>query len=202
MSGPWLASYIVLWAVVLFQGVAIFVLLRQLGIMYLGTAQGVARDGLAPGTKAPEFTLPDVDGRTVSLADFRGRSLMLVFGSPTCRPCRDLLPDLHRFATERRAEMSVLFLCRADQDEAKRFATELDIHVPVAVHADETLPEQYKARVTPFGFLIDSEGVVRAKGLTNNYEHLELIVRSAREQKQRHNGAAASQQHPAEEDTR
>ena len=35
----------VLWAVVLFQGVVIFVLLRQLRIMYLGTAQGVARDG-------------------------------------------------------------------------------------------------------------------------------------------------------------
>ena len=58
MEGPWLASYIALWVIVALQGVAIFLLLRQLGIMYLGTAQGVARDGIAPGTTAPDFALP------------------------------------------------------------------------------------------------------------------------------------------------
>lgn len=210
MSGAWLASYIVLWAVVLFQGVVIFVLLRQLGIMYLGTAQGVARDGLAPGTKAPEFELPDVDGRTVSLRDFRGRAVALVFGSPACGPCRELVPELERFATSHSDSLSVLFLCRSTLEEAKRFAVELDIKVPVAVHPDESLAERYKARVTPFGFLIDAEGVVRAKGLTNTYDHLELLLRMAHEQpdnpaevdEQRRNGATSTETQVAEEESR
>lgn len=34
---------------------------------------------LAPGTPAPAFSLPDQDGRTVSLADFRGRRVLLWF---------------------------------------------------------------------------------------------------------------------------
>jgi peroxiredoxin (alkyl hydroperoxide reductase subunit C) len=43
---------------------------------------------IAAGTPAPDFTLPDQDGETVSLADFRGRKVLLVFYpldfSPVC----------------------------------------------------------------------------------------------------------------------
>jgi methylamine dehydrogenase accessory protein MauD len=197
MSGIWLASYIVLWGIVIFQGVAIFVLLRQLGIMYLGTAQGVARDGLAPSTKAPEFALSDLDGRPVTLADRLGMPLVMVFGSTTCGPCRQLMPDLQRFAADRRDALRVLFLCRGSAEEARRFASELDVQVPVAVLPDEALAEQYKVRVTPFGFLIDAEGVVRAKGLTNNYSHLEMLERMASEGYQSKRGRNGTS-HPAE----
>ena len=181
MSGPWLVSYIALWAVVLFQGVVIFLLLRQLGVIYLGTAQCVARDGLPLGRRAPDFTLPDLDDRPTSLAGFRGLPLLLIFGSATCAPCRTLIPDLNVFARERRQELRVLFLSRGEVEEARRFAGELDVQVPVAVHPDETLPDQYKTRVTPFAFLIDGDGVIRAKGLANNREHLEMLLRMARE---------------------
>ena len=43
---------------------------------------------IEPGTKAPDFTLPDQDGKEVSLSDFAGRKLVLVFYpldfSPVC----------------------------------------------------------------------------------------------------------------------
>ena len=43
---------------------------------------------IEPGSAAPDFTLPDQDGQKVSLADFRGRTVVLVFYpadfSPTC----------------------------------------------------------------------------------------------------------------------
>ena len=143
MSGIWLASYIALWAVVLFQGVVIFVLLRQLGVIYLGTAQGVANDGLDVGHAAPDFSLRQIDGQKISLASFQTRPLILIFGSPTCAPCRDLIPDLNLFARERAAEVGVLFLSRGDEESARRLAEELNIDVPVASHPDEQLPEAF-----------------------------------------------------------
>lgn len=176
MSGAWLASYIALWALVLFQGAVIFVLLRQLGIIYLGTARGVAGDGLAVGERAPEFVLPDLDGREVALAGLRGLPLLLIFGSPSCGPCRALVPDLNAFAQERRGQLRVVFLSRGNQEAARRFARETDARVPVAVHPDEALADRYRVRVTPFAFLLDGEGVIRAKGLANNREHLELLL--------------------------
>ncbi len=180
MSGAWLASYIALWAVVAFQGVAIFLLLRQLGIMYLGTAQGVARDGIAPGTNAPDFELPALAGGSVSLEGFRGMPVLLVFGSANCKPCRELAPDLNAFAADMRDALRVLFLCHSKEDEARRFAEQAALEVPVAVQPDESLADKYKARVTPFAFVIDGEGVVRSKGLANNRAHLDALWDQAR----------------------
>ena len=134
MSGIWLASYIALWAVVLFQGVVIFVLLRQLGVIYLGSAQGVANDGLDVGKEAPDFSLNGLDGEPLSLASFRGTPVVLIFGSPTCAPCRGLIPDLNAFARDRAAELHVLFLSRSDDESTRRFATEENIEVPIAAH--------------------------------------------------------------------
>jgi methylamine dehydrogenase accessory protein MauD len=182
MSGAWLVSYIVLWGLVLFQGLVIFVLLRQLGVMYLGTAQGVAHDGLPVGESAPGFTVRGLEGQDISLADFRGRSLLLVFGSPDCVPCRRLIPDLNVFARERAVEAHVLFLSRGNEEDSRGFANENDVQVPVAILSDDELAGKYRARVTPFAFLIDGEGVIRAKGLANNREHLEMLVRMAKEQ--------------------
>ncbi len=198
MSGPWLVSYVVLWGLVLLQGAVILVLLRQLGLMYLGSAQGVARDGLAPGERAPEFTLPDLTGRLVSLADFRGRPLLLIFGSTACAPCRGLIPDLNVFARERAAELQALYLSRGELEETRRFIDELDVRVPVAIHTDHELPDKYKARVTPFAFVIDGEGIVRAKGLANNGDHLEQLLRMAKDEiergaKRSRNGARAAE---------
>lgn len=196
MSGVWLASYIALWAIVLFQGVVIFVLLRQLGVIYLGTAQGVANDGLDVGHAAPDFSLTKLDGSSVSLSSFQAKPLILIFGSPTCAPCRGLIPDLNAFARDRANELGVLFLSRGDEESARRLADELSIEVPVASHPDEKLPDAYEARVTPFGFLVDEQGVIRAKGLANNREHLELLLRAGAldegdQPSSSHNGSSA-----------
>lgn len=208
MSGAWLVSYIVLWAVVLFQALVIFILLRQLGVMYLGTARGVAHDGLPVGERAPHFNLPTLERRSISLADFRGLPLLLVFGSPDCTPCRRLIPDLNVFARERAAEVSVLFLSRGGVEESRRFVSEHDVQVPVATFPDEGLADKYKARVTPFAFLIDGEGVIQAKGLANNREHLDMLVRVGKEQMDRsadgsrRNGASEEQPPVAEREAR
>lgn len=205
MSGPWLISYVVLWGLVLFQGAAIFLLLRQLGVIYMGTAQGVSRDGLALGRRAPDFTAPDLDGQPISLTAFLGRPLLLVFGSTTCAPCRTLIPDLNVLAREQRDNLRALFLCRGSVEDARRFARELNVQVPVAVHPDEQLPNKYQTRVTPFAFLIDADGVIRAKGLANNRSHLDMLLEQAAKGYERparngRNGASEQEQAVAHEE--
>ena len=63
---------------------------------------------IEPGSPAPEFTLPDQDGNTVSLADFRGRTVVLVFYpadfSPVCTDqlsiYQEVLPQLEEHGTQ------------------------------------------------------------------------------------------------------
>jgi peroxiredoxin len=58
----------------------------------------ITRDGLKAGTPAPDFRLPRLDGRgELSLSDFRGRRVLLVFSSPQCGPCNALAPELEKF---------------------------------------------------------------------------------------------------------
>lgn len=53
-----------------------------------------ATDLLAPGTEAPDFTLKDIEGNEVSLSDFRGRTVVLVFWASWCPDCRAEVPEL------------------------------------------------------------------------------------------------------------
>lgn len=46
------------------------------------------------GQRAPDFSLPDAQGRMVSLSDFRGKYVLLEFWSTTCRPCLEEIPQL------------------------------------------------------------------------------------------------------------
>jgi methylamine dehydrogenase accessory protein MauD len=177
MEGIWLISYIVLWLIALSLIVLVLLLYRQLGIMYLGSAEGVSRDGLARGTAAPDFSLTDQYGNAQRLAAYRGKPTALLFGSPNCGPCRLLIPQLHEWAKKHPA-VSVLWLNAATPEESARFVSEVGATLPVAPYSPETkLLDTYKVRVTPFLFMLDEVGVIRAKGLVNNKSGLDLYYR-------------------------
>ena len=177
MEGIWLVSYIVLWLVVLTLIVLILLLYRQLGIMYLGSAEGVSRDGLARGAVAPDFSLTDQFGHTQRLAALRGKPTALIFGSPNCGPCRLLIPQLHEWS-KKHPEVNVLWLNAATPEESERFVADVGATLPVAPYSPDTkLLDTYKVRVTPFLFMLDEVGVIRSKGLVNNKAGLDLYLR-------------------------
>src|SRR5439155_1202385 len=60
----------------------------------------IEREGLKAGTPAPTFSLPDIHGRTISLEEYRGRRVLLVFTDPHCGPCDQLAPELVRLHRE------------------------------------------------------------------------------------------------------
>jgi methylamine dehydrogenase accessory protein MauD len=172
MEGIWLVSFIVLWIIVLVQGVLIFLLYRQLGILYLGSASGVSRDGLAVGSKAPDFQLPDSTGRVQSLAQYRGRPVVLVFGSAHCDPCRRLLPGLQDWADGPGRDFQVIWLNQASDAESRSFQAETGSTLPMLSY-QTGVNDDYRVRVTPFLFMIDRAGTIRAKGLVNTRQQLE-----------------------------
>ena len=177
MEGIWLVSYILLWLLVFALFLLVFLLYRQLGIMYLGSAEGVSRDGLDRGTKAPDFTVTDQYGEAHRLADYRGKPAVLLFGSPHCSPCRILLPQLHDWAKAHR-DVGVLWLNAASPEESLKFVSDTGASLPIAPYPPENnLMDRYRVRVTPFMFLLDEDGVVRAKGLVNTKAGMDLYYK-------------------------
>jgi peroxiredoxin len=119
----------------------------------------IARDGLEPGAKAPTFELEDIRGGLVSLDDYLGRRVLLVFSDPDCGPCNALLPELARV----QHETTVVMVSRGDPDVNRAKAEEHGLDFPVLTQRGWTLSKKYAIFATPVAFLIDEDGVIARK---------------------------------------
>lgn len=177
MEGIWLVSYIALWLIVLVLILLVLLLYRQLGIMYLGSAEGVSRDGLDRGRSAPDFSLTDQYGNVQKLGNLKGKPAVVLFGSPHCSPCRILLPQLNEWSRAH-PEVGVVWLNAASPEESLKFVSDTGAEIPVAPYApQENLMDKYRVRVTPFMFFLDENGVIRAKGLVNTKAGVDLYYK-------------------------
>jgi peroxiredoxin len=131
------------------------------------------REGLEPGTPAPHFSLPDLSGETVSLADFRGRRVLLVFSDPSCGPCNAVADDLAALDRER-DDMAIVAVSRGELEENRRKAVEHAVDFPVVIQNGWRVSKQYGIFATPVAFLIDENGVIAAKVAKGREEILEL----------------------------
>ena len=194
----WLLSYLVLWAVVLFLGFLLLGALRALGILkwqleqlQATTPSRLGRDGLRVGKKAPAFNLPCVTspplppspdrrgglGGEVSLADFVGRKVLLVFTQSGCSPCKAIVPELNRLA--QRGSHQVLVVNNADPEKTRAWASGVDARFPVLAQENHALSKRYQAFATPFAFVIDEKGIITSKGLAGSKQHLNFVLSGA-----------------------
>jgi len=102
---------------------------------------------LAPGEKAPEFTLPDADGNPVSLSDYRGRKVVVYFypaaGTPGCttEACdfRDNLAALNG------AGVDVLGISPDPPDKLAKFRDAQRLTFPLLSDVDRSVLGRYAA---------------------------------------------------------
>jgi peroxiredoxin len=124
-------------------------------------ASRINRDGLKPGVVAPAFSLPTVDGRTVALADFLGRRVLLVFSDPECGPCMELLPRLDGAA--RLSNVPVLIISRGGVDVNRRKLIEARSALTVALQAHWEISRLYAKFSTPIAYLVDEQGRIASE---------------------------------------
>ncbi len=121
----------------------------------------IERNGLKPGTPAPDFQLPDLEGHTVSLRDYDGRRLLLVFSDPHCGPCDELAPHLARLHEEHRGNgLSLLLVGRGEAEENRKKAEKFGFEFPVVLQDKWKLSKEYGIFATPVAFLISENGVI------------------------------------------
>jgi peroxiredoxin len=177
-----LVSTLALWAVVLFLGFLVLGTLRAYGVLRwqleqlaATTPNRVGRSGLKPGKAAPEFTLPRVGGGEVSLRDFAGRPVLLVFVQAGCGPCHAIAPELNRLV---RRGVQVVVVNSAEPEAAREWAEDVGAEFPVLVQERWKVSKSYEVYATPFAFLIEG-GVVRSNGIASSREYLGYVLRGA-----------------------
>ena len=180
MSGVWLASYVVLWVVVLLLAFLLAGALRQLGLLQLrlGDDPGalITDTGLERGAEAPDFAaLGSETGELVSLSDLPAVPRMLVFASPGCLSCRELIPGLNE-VRKTRGEFDFLVVCRGDVESCQAFGRMNGLEAPMVVDTTGQIEKDYLVTLTPFAYLIDHEGRVVIRGIANDWRQLESLL--------------------------
>lgn len=179
MEGWWAASYIVLWLLVVVLAVIVVALARQIGTLHLrlGPRGALEMDDEGPALQEapPPFDLADLSGRSVTIGG-PGTAQFLLFVTPGCRLCEEVLPSLD--AVAQAGKMSPLVVSDSDRQETRHAYDERRIDAPV-VPAPK-VARSYSVPGTPYAVILDDLGVVRAKGAVNNLEQMEGLVDTAR----------------------
>lgn len=115
------------------------------------------------GQPAPAWALPDAQGRTVHLRDFRGQPALLNFWATWCFPCREEMPLLAQTA-QTHPDLAVIFINEGETPtDVARFLDELDLTLPLVVYdARGAVAAQYQVQGFPTTFFLDAEGIIRA----------------------------------------
>ncbi|MEC7550692.1 MAG: methylamine dehydrogenase accessory protein MauD [Pseudomonadota bacterium] len=178
----YLAEIVILLAlVVLVLVIAVFALARQIGVLHTRLAPAGAlmtTAGPKVGEPAPLLSIPDLNGTPLELGGTRKLPQLLLFVSPTCPVCQELVPTAKSMA--RSEKLSLVF--GSDGGEVQKHAdyvSKMNIEdYPYVVSLE--LGMKFEVSKLPYAVLIDEQGVLRSKGLVNSREHLESLVESMR----------------------
>jgi methylamine dehydrogenase accessory protein MauD len=177
VEGWWAASYVVLWFLVIGLSVVVVALARQVGTLHLrlGPRGALELDDEGPplGEAPAPIDATDVNGEPISIGG-PGEAQMMLFVSPTCRSCAEVLPSLSVVASA--GAMTPIVLTDADSDGAKSIAAR---RINARVVSSPEAARVYDVPGTPYVVVLDRTGVVRAKGTANNLEQMEGLVDTA-----------------------
>ncbi|MGB3329828.1 MAG: MauE/DoxX family redox-associated membrane protein, partial [Thermomicrobiales bacterium] len=116
---------------------------------------------LAVGSIAPDFSLPDLAGQTVSLASLRqdGVPLMLVFTSPSCTPCTRLMPDIARWQRDHAQRLRPVVVANGDRDANAAKASETGVS-GILLQPDREVSGAYGSSSTPSAIVVLPDGTI------------------------------------------
>lgn len=117
------------------------------------------------GSKAPDFTLKDLNGNNVSLSQFRGKKIILNFWASWCTPCKIEMPHFETFWGKYRDAGNVVMMAVAgsesDESAVRSFVSTSNIDFTVCLDSSDDVFNRYNIMSIPKTFFIDENGVIR-----------------------------------------
>ncbi|HSZ49045.1 MAG TPA: hypothetical protein VK823_27165 [Streptosporangiaceae bacterium] len=132
----------------------------------LSGSEALQRDGLAPGTRAPRWSLPDQDGNERTSPPAERRLQLVVFADHSLKSFPSVVDGLRELLAEG-DEVEIVLLLRRPNAVAAPLLRELGLAGITVLTGSPGLYARYNVRVGPFLIFIDSAGLVRASSLVN-----------------------------------
>lgn len=141
-------------------------------------AEASATEGAKIGAAAPAFTLKTTDGKDWSLADAKGKVVVLEWVNPECPVCHGVMKDgtvaasikgcKEQFADVVYVAINSSASKKSSLDATGSYLKENGIDIPGLIDSDGKVGKMFGARTTPHCFVIDAKGVLVYRGAINN----------------------------------
>lgn len=111
-------------------------------------------------SKAPDFTLRDIGGGTVSLASYRGSWVLLNFWATWCGPCRDEMPSMENLSRNFGGQGFTLLAINQKESAAQvtSFMRTHGLNFPTPLDSDGRVSAAYRVHGIPVTYVIDGSG--------------------------------------------
>lgn len=137
-------------------------MLCAMGLGLAGAAQAAGFETRA-ATPAPALQAVDLEGATRTLADYRGKVVVLNFWASWCPPCLREMPSMERLRVKMAGRpLVVVALDSAEtRQEVDAFLSKMTLGFPILLDPDGSNTKRWKVFALPTTFLLDAEGRLR-----------------------------------------
>jgi len=118
------------------------------------------------GDVAPDFTLQDTKGKTVTLSELRGKVVMVNFWATWCPPCIEEMPSMERLNKFMAEENFVMLAINTEKDGrtvVPAFLKKTPYDFPILYDDQGTVQQQYGVYKFPESFIVGKDGTVVEK---------------------------------------
>ena len=132
------------------------------------------------GEKAPDFTLPDLEGRKHSLSDFKGKKvIVLIFGGIECPRSRFAEPRLGDMAAKYGAKGAAFVVINSNWNESveevAKHVKAAEFPIPVLKDVRNRVADRYKIETQPTALVLDGEFRIRYRGMIDDHKNEEFV---------------------------
>lgn len=137
---------------------------RAIAKEHLLEAMGMTK---VSGPRAPDFTLPSIDGTQVSLQQYQGKVIFLNFWATWCIPCREEMPALEKLhQAYQEQDLVVLAIDHKESpQQVKAFFAKHGLSFPSVIDATGDIFRAYSVAGMPTTYLIGRDGNMLARGI-------------------------------------